>query len=65
MEKKVCKCEYPYDKCDNFCKCELTWIHYGGKSKVYYICPDCKKKNEEMLERTRANYRAQFGEDWH
>lgn len=65
MKKKICKCEYPYEKCDNVCECEPIWVQWARSSKLVYVCPDCKKKNEERLERIRSNYRAQFGENWH
>lgn len=65
MEKKICKCEYPYEECGNVCECEPIWVQWGGSSKLVYVCPDCKKKHEEHLESVRQNYRAQFGDNWH
>ena len=34
----------------------------SGDFRLLNVCPDCKKKHEEDLERTRQNFQAQFGE---
>lgn len=63
--EKHCKCEHPYNKCNNECLCKATYIQYKGVTNLYYICPDCQKQHEKDLESIKQNYEAQFGKDWH
>lgn len=66
IEEKECKCEYPFDECENICICSPRYIKVNIQNEgIYFICPKCNEKYEERLERIRQNYRAQFGDNWH